>query len=187
MSFCCCINFICLSFVTFYKKEKALLQRELQIHEQNVERYHFSGQKEMSQAKQLILTLIFRAGTTIELAFSISLNCTSRCCKRDFPFLLISLMRVNIATLISCSTRLLVSFTSFILKKREKCIVRQSLDTLLPNTQHHGHLPMLEGWRSKEQLVSLYSQHFCHLELNFADTTDRFAFPFLSLFSSLPP
>lgn len=38
MSFCCCINFICLSFVTFYKKEKALLQWELQTYEQNVER-----------------------------------------------------------------------------------------------------------------------------------------------------
>lgn len=49
---------------------------------------------------------------------SLECNCTSSCCKRDFPFLLISLMRVKIATLISCSTRLLVSFTSFILEKK---------------------------------------------------------------------
>lgn len=58
----------------------------------------------------------WKLNTTIAFYF----KSTSRCWRRDFPFLLISLMRVNIATLISCSTRLLVSLTSFILKNKQK-------------------------------------------------------------------
>lgn len=70
----------------------------------------------------------WKLNTTIAFYF----KSTSRCWRRDFPFLLISLMRVNIATLISCSTRLLVSLTSFILKNKQKqWIDYQSLDTSL--------------------------------------------------------
>lgn len=43
---------------------------------------------------------------------------TSNCCSKDFPFLLISLIRVNTAILISCSTFLCVSFSSFNLDKK---------------------------------------------------------------------
>lgn len=43
---------------------------------------------------------------------------TSNCCSNVFPFLLISLIRVNIATLMSCSTFLFISFSSFNLDEK---------------------------------------------------------------------